>query len=57
MAKKFGKPRSSNQVHVASMCLGPVQFPKNFLQYLSHRIFEHMHKALNVVKKINNDTV
>ena len=37
--------------------LGPVQFPKKFLQYLSHRIFAHMHRALNVFEKITNDTV
>ena len=31
--------------------------PKKFLQYPSHRIFEHMHEALNVVEKITNYTV
>ena len=37
--------------------LGPVYFPKNFLQYLSHQIFIYMHEALNVVEKITNYTV
>ena len=27
--------------------------PKNFIQYLSHRIFGHMYRALNVVEKNN----
>ena len=32
-------------------------FPKNFLQYLSHQIFGHMHGALNAIEKITNYTV
>jgi hypothetical protein len=31
-----------------------MQFPKNFLQYTSHRIFGYMHGALNTVEKITN---
>ena len=29
----------------------PGLVPKFFLQHLSHRIFEHMHGALNIIKK------
>ena len=32
---------------------GPIQFLKNFTQYPSHRIFRHMHGALNAVEKNN----
>jgi len=31
--------------------------PEKFAQYPSHRIFGHMHGALNVVQKITNYTV
>ena len=34
-----------------------VQFLKKFAQYLSHRIFVHMHGTLNTVEKITNYTV
>jgi hypothetical protein len=33
-------------------CLvGKKEKKKEFAQYLSHRIFEHMHRALNIGKK------
>ena len=40
-----------------SVLLRPCLVPKIFLQYPSHRIFEHMYKALNIVEKIINYTV
>ena len=33
--------------------LGPVYFLKIFLQYLSHRIFEHVYKILNIFERNN----
>ena len=34
----------------------PCLVPKKFQDFLSHRIFEHMHGALNAVEKITNYT-
>ena len=38
--------KKNNIGHIAT-----VLFPKKYAQYLSHRIFEHVHGALNVIKK------
>ena len=42
---------------LASSYRQPYAFTKFFLQYLSHRIFRHMHEVLNIVKKITNYTI
>ena len=34
-------------------CLRNIGLSKNFLQYLSHRIFGHIYKILNTVEKNN----
>ena len=34
-----------------SSCTSPVRFPKNLLQYSSHRIFRNIHEVLNEVEK------
>ena len=37
--------------------LRPSLVPKKILQYSSHQMFGHIHKALNAVEKITNYTV
>jgi hypothetical protein len=42
---------------VAKAVFRSLQTSKNFTRFSSHRIFRHMHGALNVGKKITNYTV
>ena len=46
----------SNHLQLA-MCFRPCLVSKKFTQYPSHRIFGHIHEALNVVEKITNYTI
>ena len=43
--------------HKYMFLLGTCLVPKKFAQNPSHRMFRHMHGALNVVEKITNYTV
>ena len=48
----------SNNNKTTDRHMGDSGHPRfNFLQYPSHRIFGHMHEALNVFEKITNYTV
>jgi hypothetical protein len=52
LLRMLGESNSKNYVQqVTGDVLRPVHFPKYFLFHPSHRIFGHMHGALNVGKK------
>jgi hypothetical protein len=51
--KKYKRTNKSFGFLPLRACLDAYKHPKFFAQYPSHRIFGHMHGALNVDKKNN----
>jgi hypothetical protein len=49
--------RERGQAHSTWVCLNAQKHLNFFAQYISHRIFECMHGALNIDKKITNYTI